>query len=275
MVGVYAKWVFYWNSTVRNNTSVCNDIVANHANKNVISDVEMIRKNEDKLKKKFSDLLIKVEKALQAKNNIHDVRRFLTTFFKCDFSRTSDLEEMFSTVTLKELWDYQNHSPVEELADHFLQGDQEVVSLIRDYKARLTAFCVTTKLIDYVEYKNITAEDSSDEESDWSCPPKFDKSQFRKIKVVLKLDRKVSELSLNYVHQLWRSFAEEYDIPSLTAVLDRVFSGSLIITWKVPSHLAEQVVPRSKFFRKNNIVLVYIDNIVIYDEREMVSMSQS
>ena len=239
------------------------------------SDVEMIRTNEEEIKKTFSELLIKVEKALQARSNIHEVRRFLTTFFKCEFSETSNLEKMFSTVTLKELWDYQHYSPVEKLADHFLQSDQELVSLIKAYKARLTGFCLTTKLIDYVEYKNISADDSSDEESDQSCPPKLDKSQFRKIKVVLKLDRKVSELSLNYVHQLWRSFAEEYDIPSLTAVLDRVFSGSLIITWKVPSHLAELVVPRSKFFRKNNIVLVCIDDVIIYDEKEMVSVSRS
>ena len=95
--------------------------------------------------------------------------------------------------------------------------------------------------------------------------------QRRKVKVVLELKRKVSELSLVYVQKLWRSIAEEYDLPSLTAIVERIVSGSLEITWIVPVHMAQLIRPRAKFFRRHNIIMVSVDDTVVYNEGEMVS----
>ena len=71
--------------------------------------------------------------------------------------------------------------------------------------------------------------------------------------------------------KLWQSFAEEYDIPSLTAVIDKIVAGSLEVTWRVPQHIADAILPRSKFFQSHGIVLVTIDNGIIYDEKLMVN----
>jgi hypothetical protein len=72
--------------------------------------------------------------------------------------------------------------------------------------------------------------------------------------------------------KLWQSFAEEYEIPSLTAVIDRIVAGSLEVTWRVPQHIAKAIVARSHFFRSHSIVLVFIDDDIIYDEKQMVSV---
>ena len=229
----------------------------------------MIRSNVDEIKALFSSLVLKVQSALQSQSDIRNVRKFLTTFFKYDFSETSNLEKLFATIALNDLWDYHNYSPLERLVNKFLPNDQEVRSRMKAYKARLSGFYLTTKLINYIEYQNLSADDS-DEECDQPSP-KLTKKQYKKIKVVLKLKRKISEVSLDYIVKLWQSFAEEYEIPSLTAVIDRIVVGSLEVTWTVPQHIADAFLPRAKFFRSHGIVLVFIDDVIIYDEKYMVS----
>ena len=231
----------------------------------------MIRSNVEKIKALFSALVLKVQSALQLQSDISNVRQFLLTFFKFSLPETPDLKKLFEAVTLNDLWDYQHYSPLEQLTDHFLSGDQEVESLMKAYKARLSGFYLTTKLIDYIEYQNLSGNDS-DEECDQPSP-KLTTKQYRKIKVVLQLERKLSDISLEYVIKLWRSFAEEYEIPTLTAVIDRIVAGSLEVTWRVPQHIADAILPRSKFLRSLGIVLVFIDDVVIYDEKQMVSLT--
>ena len=232
--------------------------------------VEMVRSNVEKIKALFSSLLVKVQSALQSQSDISNITQFLITFFKCDFPETSDVKKLFTTITLNDLWNYQHYSPVEQLIDQLLPSDQQVGSLLKVYKARLSGFYLTTKLINYIEYQNLSADDS-DEECDQPSP-KLTTKEYRKIKVVLQLERKISQVSLDYVVKLWQSFAEEYEIPSLTVVIDKIVAGSLEVTWRVPQHIADAILPRSKFFRSCGIVLVFIDDVIIYDEKQMVGM---
>ena len=231
--------------------------------------VEMICFNEEKIKALFSSLVLKVQSALHSQSDISNVRDYLITFFECDFPETSDVKKLFAAITLKHLWDYHHYSPLEQLIDQFLLSDEEVGSLMKTYKARLSGFYLTTKLIDYIKYQNLSGDDS-DEEYDQPSP-KLTPKQCKKIKVVLQLERKISQVSLDYVVKLWQSFAEEYEIPSLTAVIDRIVAGSLEVTWTVPQRIADAILPRAKFFRSRGIVLVSIDDITIYDEKQMVS----
>ena len=228
----------------------------------------MTRSNEEEIKAAFSSLLLEVRSSLEATSKINDVRQFLVTFFRCSLPNTSSYHKLFEEISLRNLWTYQHHNPVEKLIDKCLSGDEELKGLMRSYKACLSGFYVTTKLVDFIESKKLTVDD--DDESDDQQPPVLSPKQYRQLKIVLKLERKITELSLEYVHKLWCSFAEEYDIPSLTVVLERIASGSLVITWLIPTHLADKIVPRPKFFREHGIVRVYLDNRIIYEE-EMVS----
>ena len=180
--------------------------------------MEMIRSNEAKIKALFSSLVLEVQLALQSQSDVSNVRDFLITFFKYNFPETTDVKKLFGTISLNDLWDYHNYSPLEQLINRFLPSDEEVGSLMKAYKACLSGFYLTTKLIDYIEYQNLSADDS-DEECDQPSP-KLTTKQYKKIKVVLQLERKISQVSLDYVVKLWQSFAEEYEIPSLTAVID-------------------------------------------------------
>ena len=230
----------------------------------------VISSNEDNIKALFSALLLDVRKALQMHTvDVDDVRQFLVTFFKRDLIHSQDLSAIFEAVTIEGLWDHHNYSAVEKLSNHFLSHDSSVKSLMRDYKEQLSGFHMAVKIVDFMEYRKL-----HEEVSDEHCRKikKLTAAQYRKIKFVLKLDRKISELSLDYVYKLWQSIAEEYDLPSLTAILDRIVAGSLEITWLVPVHEAQLLIrQRPKFYKMENIVQVFIDDVIIYDEKQMVS----
>ena len=237
--------------------------------------IAMIHTNEDKIKGLFSSLLINVGKALKSHSiDVAELRQFLVTFFKSDdFPMSSNIDEIFGVVTVSGLWSHMNYSPLERLTEHFLPDNSNVESLVRDYKACLSGFYFATKIIDYIEHSQLQADDSELDPEQQLPLKNYVTQNYRKIKVVLKLDRKVSsDLSLSYVEKLWSSFADEFDIPSLSAVLKEITTGSLEITWYIPPHEAQLIKPTSKFCRHHNIIMIAIDEDIIYDERQMVSV---
>ena len=232
----------------------------------------MIRKNEGRIKGLFSSLLINLRKSLVSHNvDVKDLRQFLVTYFKCDdcIPKSHDIDEIFAAVTINGLWSYQHYCPLESLIEYFLSDDPKVHSFMNDYRDNLSGFFFMTKIINYIEYKKLEASDS---EEDSEPLKSYIAQHYRQIKVVLKLDRKVSDLSLRYVEKLWRSFASEFDLPSLTAVVKKITAGSLAILWSIPPWEAEKIKPTSKFCRQHNIIMIAIDDDVIYDERQMVSV---
>ena len=81
--------------------------------------------------------------------------------------------------------------------------------------------------------------------------------------VTLDIKRKVTAISLKYVQDLWERFAEEFDVPFLTAVIDSILSGSLVITWLVPPDVAQKIVASAhkstSFFQEHHIVSITIN----------------
>ena len=232
----------------------------------------MIRSNEEEIRALFSSLLLSVQKALVAQSvNVSDVHQFLVNFFQQSecFHSLSTFGEIFIATTVHRLWDYQHYSPLELLTKQFLPTNQPIATSITEYKANLTGFFLVTKLVDYIKYKGLEAGDGPQQPL---AMMKLTPQQYRKIKVVLDLNRKVSELSLEYVQNLWFSFADEYELPCLTAVIDKIVTGSLEVSWLVLSHLIARIKPRSRFFRRHQIILVFIDDVILYDEKTMVSL---
>ena len=120
-------------------------------------------------------------------------------------------------------------------------------------------------------------EDSEDDPQQSFSPEKY-KKHYRKLTVTLKLDRKIklSEKTLDYVDTLWKALIEEFNLPSLTAVIDRIVKGSLGITWLILPHVAEKI--RSiyskalRFYQNHSIVELYIDDDLLYHEQWIVSV---
>ena len=234
------------------------------------TDATMRSSNEEEIKGHFSTLLADVRKALQSHNvSMADLLEYMKHFFKVDecFANVTNISDTFTAVTINGLWSYLHFSPLEKLTKHFLQSDTKTKQLIVEYKSRLSGYQLTTKLIDYIKEKKLQGDDDTNQAT------QFTVEHYKKIKVVIQLDRKVSDLSLMYVQELWSSFAEEFNIPSLTAIVEHIAPGSLEITWRVPPHEAELIRPSARFSRQHKITLINIDDHIIYDEKQMVSIT--
>ena len=225
--------------------------------------------NVAEIKGHFSTLLSDVRKALQShKVDVADLQEFMSYFFtenEC-FANVTTIRQTFEAVTMNGLWTYLHYSPLETLIKRFLKTDPDTKKLMTEYKSQLTGHQLTTKLIDYIKEKNLQGDDDTDQ------PTQFTVEHYKKIKVIIQLDRKVSDISLMYVQELWSSFAEEFNIPSLTAIIHHIAPGSLEITWCVPPHEAELIRPTARFCRQHKITVIAIDDHIIYDEKQMVSI---
>jgi hypothetical protein len=224
----------------------------------------MFHSNLEDIKNRFAILRRDVQSALED-NHVtpEDVYAILVEMFGCrDLIPKTSLEEMFTAVTSQRLWDYIHHSPVEKLLSRFLPNR---LSLMREYKGHLSRFYTTTTLIDYITYTSIDSTDV--DRLDFR---KLTGTNFQALKVKLELDRKIDIISLKYVQDLWEEFAEEFDIPYLTAVVGKILSGSLHITWMITSEIANKIVAtahESSFFKNHpNIIYVAINGTVHYDE---------
>ena len=78
--------------------------------------------------------------------------------------------------------------------------------------------------------------------------------------------------SLQHLLDVWEMFSVQYLVPDSppTALLDRVCTGCLSVTWLVPSHLIPQFVKRAKvnttFFQRHRILKVTVSGEIIYEE---------
>ena len=236
----------------------------------------LTRKNLNKIKGQFSSLLLKVQSALKScQVNIDNVRHFLIHYFsRGDWIHDpSNLDALFTALSIAKLWNYDHYDPLEEITKQFLPNDADVKKFVSDYKNQLTGFYTTTRIADFI--KMCDFEDSEQDPEHPLPVHSFTLKDYRKLKLKLKLDRKVSAVTLSYVDELWRSLAEEFDLPCLTAVIHSIIEGSLMVTWLVLPHIAEKIIANrskaTKFFRCHGIVMVMIDDCIFYDEELMVS----
>lgn len=234
--------------------------------------------NVEEIMAQFSSLLLDVQIALETKQvKVLHVRQFFNGLFQEEdyIPCSSEISEIFDALTSKKLWTYQHYSPLEKVVDRFLPSDTKIKGLIRVYKGHLSGYFVTKRLIDFIKGANLPLADSHNTFSlDKYCTQKH----YRGLKAVLQIDgRRISELSLMYVSKLWERFAEEFDLPLLTAVIDKIVEGSLVITWLVLPYLVDKILtgsktPKSvKFFRQHHIQLLTSEGFKIYDEKQMVN----
>ena len=241
----------------------------------------LTRKNLNKIKGQFSSLLVEVQSALKSNQvGVDKVHSFLVHYFSRDDwinNDPSNFNELFNALSVAKLWNYDHYDLLEEITKRLLPNDADVKKLIFEYKGQLTGFYTTTKIADFIKLSKF---DDSEQDPQQPLPVHtYTVKDYRKLKLKLKIDRKISSMTLSYVDELWRSLAEEFDLPSLTAVLYSIIEGSLTLTWLILPHIAEKVIATYartrtvKFFRYHGIVLVDIDSETIYDEEQMVRMA--
>ena len=242
----------------------------------------LTRKNLNKIKGQFSSLLLKVKSALKSRQvSVDDVHDFFVHYFsRGDWIHDPpNLDALFRALSIAKLWNYDHYDPLEEITKQFLINDADVKKSVSDYKSQLSGFYTTTRIADFIK---LTDFEESEQDPEKPLPTdSFTLKDYRKLKLKLKIDRKVSAVTLSYVDELWRSLAEEFDLPSLTAVIHSIIEGSLVVTWLVLPHVAEKISTSGstakavKFFRRHGIVSVEIDNDTVYDEEQMVRNENS
>lgn len=230
----------------------------------------MKNSNVVEIKRRFSALLSNVRSALEGKGvRFENVRQHLIDLFQdLDSSSATNLDELFRGMSLKGHWSFQNHSPVETLISTFLPKHDSLMIDYDHYVAYLSGFYATIKLIPYI---NLSVEEKSNILPLSSYTPE----QYRKLKVVLDIPhRRITELSMMYVQDMWKKFAREFDIPLLTAIVGKLLKSSLEITWLIQPYLCAKIIASvhksTQFFHRHNIIYIAVDDHPIYDAKQLM-----
>ena len=234
--------------------------------------VAIVRENLETIRSKFAKLTVNVCKCLrEMKLDVTMVRLYLRGLFQpgdC-IPKSEKLDEIFDAITANGLWNYSHFGPVEKVIQEYAEGDAELNGHVEEYKKALTGFYLTTKIVDYMKAVN---EEEDEDPIILDDPAKYDSRYCRKLSVGLKLKRKITNETLAYVERLWRKIAEEFYLPSLTSILERIVEGSLTITWRVQAHLIAKIDTQSFssaiFFHQEGIDKITIDNQVVYSEEQ-------
>ena len=221
-------------------------------------------RNLETIKAQFADLLSRLREAFDDVD-VDKVHQYLTDTLLCYIPHPSDIQSFFNCLSSMKFWTYQHYGLVERLDKHFLQqSDKSIQQHILDYKRQLSGFFVAKRII-----KSEFFIDSTSSERTTSSVADYTRKHHSVLRVELKLRRNISKESLKYVADLWESLAVEFELPSLTAVIDRIVKKCLEITWLIFPSDAEKITRaaaarHTDFFEKHAITLLTIDDVIIY-----------
>ena len=229
--------------------------------------------NKRNITAKYAALLINVYKTLQEKRfDIREFRLFLIVRFPpgdC-IPQSEDFGEIFEAITRNGLWDFWNYQLLEDIVHQFGADDDQLNDWVKEYKAHLAGFKACTKIIDYIA---VVESDSSFDESDLDQPTqpkqaKYDRKYYHKLSLRLKV--KVTDQSLSYVDDIWRSVSQYLLLPPLSAFLDHIYKSSITVVWLIPTGLVPQLLKQiheaGDFFHQHHIASVTLHDRCVYDE---------
>ena len=194
--------------------------------------------------------------------DIETFRLFITALFPpgdCIPPLPTNVTKVFEAITHHGLWDSLNYSPLVRIVRKFGAGDPEMKAWIEKYKKDLKAYTIVASIEDCIDTCTDDSRlDSAKYDSRYNCPVEW-KTEF-------------VDHSLQHLIDVWEMFSVRYlgpDSPP-TALLDRVRTGCLSVTWLVPSHLIPQLVKTAKvditFFKKHRILKLMVGGELVYEE---------
>ena len=243
---------------------------------------------------KFSTLVTKSCRRLQnRKIKIKDVQTFLVTMYSSPRSRdggtiiatvvesAKSLDKIFRTLSKYRLWDYLNYYLLQTIIDEFADDDEELNHMMEQYQKDLTGYILTLQIQTYLdainfEYPIATSdtEISADEEIITSLPPQQKRKLFKNLTAKCKVN--VTDHTLSYVIDLWRSLANQLALPRPAMILQNIAEGSIGITWLIPANLVKHVTKMAQetanMFTDKQILRVTLEKQCIYPmETELAS----
>ena len=157
--------------------------------------------------------------------NIEQLRLFVTNQFPpgdCIPPPPASLTEIFKAITYHGLWNCLHYSPLVRIVQTFGANDTEMEGWVQNYQKDLKAYCLVTKLEDYIEIDLVTAQ--------CDCA-KYDPRYCQAV----EWKTKFIDHSLHYLNEVWLLFSGRYLMPDSppTALLERVRKGCFSVTWLI------------------------------------------
>ena len=143
--------------------------------------------------------------------------------------------------------------------------------MMKQYQQDLTGYTLTLQIptyLDSTQYERPIVTMSDDENSADELVPAQKHKLFKKLSV--KIDANVTEHSLDYITDLWKSLANQFALPQVAMILHEIAEGCLGITWLIPANLVEYVTrmaqKTSSVFAEKHILRVMLEKQCIYPE---------
>ncbi len=223
-----------------------------------------------KINGSFATLMRKVTGRLEKRNiNMKDLRLYIVNLFSPGDIITDavSIADVFEVISRHRLWDSFHYAPLEEIIKEFWGGDPELHASMDEYKSELAGFKATTKIVDFI--KTCSDEDIADpDQSIRDNMARYDKRYC--CKLTIKLKARVTEKSLDYIDELWRSIADHFILPRLSVLLDSIKEGCVEVTWCIPTPLAFQIQTNiqdsTEFWKTFEVIRVTLNSTILYDE---------
>ena len=238
----------------------------------------IIKEIKAKINGSFATLVRKVTGKLAKRDiNMKDFRLYVVNLFPPGDIITDvvSVADIFEIVSRHQLWDYTHYTPIEEVAGEFGGDDPELRGWISDYKAELAGFKAMTKIMDYIKVCDDDEDIADSEQTIRQNMARYDKRYCRKL--TIKLKARVTEKSLCYIDEFWRSIADHFFLPCLSVLLDTIQEGCVEVTWCVPTlsalHIQANIQDSTEFLQQSGVVRVIMDDEILYDEEGMDTVS--
>ena len=195
---------------------------------------EVAAKNLMMIRGSFAILVMKVLSKLATMNiDMDEFLVFIDNLFPENFtSSKATMAEIFRSISHNNSWYYLNCEPIVQIHKAFIGEDDELSKLIKSYKLELLGFKASTKIIDFIkackQYEKTTEKSIEGYKKDCHT-------------LEVKLNVKITEECLDYLDHLWKSFAEEFHIPLLPVVLEKISIGCAEITYFSKSSFHSQI----------------------------------
>ena len=196
--------------------------------------VRIVKETTKTMKHKFTHLLTTACSKLKEKQfSAHDIEMFrLFLVSMCDedkprykqklrkiLAKCSSFAEIFGTLTVNGFWSFwPNYDLLEGVIKEYAP---ELVQEMDTYTEDLSGFLLSTKMADYI--LSIDPQEKAPRYHDFEA-------------LSMKIDKvKVTEHSLKYIDDLWRSLVKKFSLPKWALLLHKVEEGCVSITWLVSS----------------------------------------
>ena len=232
--------------------------------------VILTQKNLMKIKFKFGRLVALTSKKLQeGEMDIKEICQIITASL-CDDSKSFSAElgiatnftDLFVTITALGVWSYNNYNLLECIINEYIP---DICAAMTDYQKDYRGYRLTTKIEDHIKaVATLSDSDTPHPDSNWfSC-------------LETRIHVKLSERTLKYIDELWKSLSVLFDLPPYQLLLDKVMKESITITWYFPRYRTKRIIEivksSSQFLSEHDMVEVSINGEITYPKKAVTEL---